>query len=692
MALVLKVGSFDFSPFLRVAHEDGMDPANPEYSEPQFGGSPAFGEGRRFAGESVDNRQHSYPLILKAKTSDALYQLVREIDAALVRGTEVEYRGGGASASTFFFLEAGRFDPEYQFWLDQSGRTRGTLHLWTQPRGNTGTTRQVVSEPAGSAAVMQFDATGIIGDRPALSNFEMRVGSAVASNGRVIAYGVHPHPSFNGLHSPTPGLAQAGATMRGASGAVGSQFLAIPVSPTTASGIAYTAFLTPPDAHVGRHRVLAIARSGLNVPLSIYGQDRFGAAIGATALATQTDVNKWQLLDLGEVQVPSRMPGQEPVPTQSVSLIVGGASGGQVNASPGFHLNRLVFLPLDAAAAVLGAPGLKAKDQVYFQDNFTRLTDYSSGLGAQPNAEAGGMWTKFAGYDAGPARSLEPIGQVRQILIPLASRSSGLGWGLPGPNASAFFALGSGQIRADLFGQVAVGLRSLGIGHAEPSAAASSYVVFYPKGRTNASSIVGGIGVKLQLGPSQFLNIVSASSNGATTVLASAGIASTLASGLFVGQEHKLAMRVLGGQMDVWLATGAFAPSPILSASAVDGAQAGWPALGLVQGGNVSVGVIGVRNVLVVSAASPPIDIAARESFRFESYPEKRVIQGNASVFKAERIRDHRGDLPQLPPTGSPAATGPAQIVALAGEIDNFIGNDGFDFIAAAREQFTYLR
>jgi hypothetical protein len=668
MALVLKVGEFDVSPFVRVAHEDGMDPADSEYSEPQFSGSPAFGEGQEFAGESVNNRLMPFPVIISAPNTDALYEQIREIDAELVKGNQVEFRSGGASQSTFFDLEAGRLDIEFEFWLDQAAKARGTLHLWTRPRGTTGTTRQVVSVAAGSAAVMQLPATGIIGDRPALANFEIRVGLAAASNGRIAAYAVHPHPSFNGLHSPTPGLAQPGAIMRGASGAVGSQFLAIPVSPTTASGVAYTAFLTPPDAHVGRHRVLAIGRSGLNVPLSIYAEDRFGAALGATALATQTDVNKWQVLDLGEVQVPSRMPGQEPVPTQSVSLVVGGASGALINASPAFHLDSLMFLPLDHSAGIMRTRGGQPP---ILKDSFATAEEgFDVPLEKVP-ADTGQVWSRTAGGQLFKRGRTIYLGFLSQHLA----------------GATAFYDVASGALYAD----VTVGAPlQLGPNVTSPSQASGIAIEIWAKRNPGLAS--AGVWARMMYGPSQTLQLLSG--NGSTaTVLASAGIASTLASGVYQGQAHLLTLRILGARADIWFATGPLPASPILSASNAVIGQLGNPALRVFNGGSQIGAPFSVNAPFAVAnSAATAVDIGAREWFRFESYPEKRVFQGNASVFRADRTRDHRGDLPRLPAVGSPMPTGPAQVVFLAGEIDNFVGNDGCDFVAAVREQFTYLR
>ena len=84
-------------------------------------------------------------------------------------------------------------------------------------------------------------------------------------------------------------------------------------------------------------------------------------------------------------------------------------------------------------------------------------------------------------------------------------------------------------------------------------------------------------------------------------------------------------------------------------------------------------------------------DIGARETFRFESHPEGRVYQGNASVFTADRLADYRGQFPKMAPVGSPMPTGPAHVVVLQGELDNIQGLDGPDVALTILERFRVL-
>ena len=345
-------------------------------------------------------------------------------------------------------------------------------------------------------------------------------------------------------------------------------------------------------------------------------------------------------------------------------------------------------MPLDYSAGIMRTRGAGGNSALY-SDSFARfnyggLAGYLS-LSALPAAETGGVnWSYIRGGISVGMAPINPWYAVNaQALFPCD-------WTSPGgakANSSGLYALASGVLNGDVMGELRTGLWGGASGDA-----ASAAITFFPKAQSNASTIIGGVGARLQLGPSQTLQIVSASANGATAVLASAGIASTLASGLYLGQAHTLAMRISGARMDVWLATGAFPASPILSASHANALQTGWPVLAMNSGGAVATGTIWADDVRLSSVAGGASDITQREWFRFESFPEERVVQGNASVFAAYRDGDHRGAGPKLPPVGSGAgATGPARVVVFAGAPDQVFGNDGADVTLRSIERFRFL-
>jgi hypothetical protein len=669
MPPVLRINDRDLSTYVRMQHGEGFDPANGEYSDPQFSGSPAFTEGAAFTSDAVGNRELTVPLILDASGGSSLRQLIGDINNELKSGSTVAFATDSADDLTYFDLERGRLDVEYQFFLVRANAVRAVLHLWTRPYGNTGTARLVASIISGTAA-MQLSATGIIGDVDALANIEVRVGSQVASGGRVVAYGVHSSASFNGIRGPSAPdfVAQSGATVRAYPTSLGSNALALPVSPTAASGVALTSYLTPPAGHTGRHRVLALARTRLDQPIAVYARDKDGARLGPTVLASVTDPSKWGLLDLGEVSVPYRDARQEAVPTQYVEVIAGGASGAAIVASPAFEVNRMIYLPLDKSAGILRTKGAAGNTALYF-DGFYRGLSADAGLDQYTTIETGNAnWRKTSGGMALSIYGL--IYPTDWMVMPI----------IPRVNATGFYSLASGAQNSD------VSVESVLLMNATYAAGPTSFAEVWPK-QLNASY---GFAARFIPGPSQCLQLMSYSAAG-VSVMASCGIPTTLASGIYQAQRHKMVVETRGGNMNVWLAT-APAGSPALSASHSEISGRGWPAVKMGCCSNVASGLLFLDSINVQSLSGSASDIGSRETFRFESYPENRTIQGNASIFIADRTANFRGNKPRIPAGGSPGASGAPQMVVLSGAIDNIAGNDVTDVTVRVVDQFKFLR
>jgi hypothetical protein len=666
--IVLRVNGRDLAPYVVAAPADSeFDPVDADRIEPQFSGAPAFAEGAAFTGDATDNREWTIPLVLDAADRAALHSLIRDINADLVQGAPVEFASDEADDSTFFSLETGRLDVHYQFMLTGvHNTTRAVLRLWTIPHGHTGTARTVASLAATGA--VEFPATGILGDIDALANIEVRVGSKVASNGRIVGYGVHRSASFAGIRGPSAPefVAQSGATVRGYSGAVGSQALAIPVSPTGASGVALTSFLAPPGGHVGRHRLFGVMRSRLNRPVTLYARDRFGAILGPTTAASQTDATKWGLVDLGEVQVPRG--GSEGIPTQYVELVGGGASGAAVVASPALEVNRLIYMPLGEAPGLLRTRGAGG-DSLLYADSFARFADLPVGnlLQTQPNAEIGdAAWAKTAG----------DLANSNDRMVPAASQNFTA-------NASAFYSLASGARHTDARAEVKTALSA-----GASAGVASSAIELWVK-QINASE---GMYARLDFTPSHALRIYSAT-GAATIVLASAVGASVAAaaSGFYAGNPLILGAQVLGDALTAFVGT-----SPVGAAS-VSVSNAfftfrGWPALKMNSGSNIPAAFLTADDFRYLGLSAGASDIAPRQWFRFESHPKNRAIQSNASVFTADREAEFRGNNPQAPPVGSPGASGPARAVVFSGDPDDFQGNDLLDVRVDATERWRFLR
>lgn len=672
--LRLAVNGYDLSTYLRSAHDEGFDPAASDYATPQFTGAAAFSDGQAGVGESFDNREIVIPLMLKADTTEGIHALIREINAELGRGSDVEMRMVGTEESTHFDVEGGRLEVDYQYWVARAAHLRATLRLWTRPFGHTGTSRPIASLQA--TAVAQIPATGVLGDVPALSEIEVRVGSRVASGGRVVGYGPHRSASFNAVRGPSAPdfVAQSGATVRGASGAIGSQYLALPVSPTTASGVALTSFLTPAEGHVGRHRVLAVARSRLDRPIALSAKDRFGAPLGPTAYASQVDGARWGLVDLGEIQVPERRAGQESVPTQYVEIRGGGASGNTINASPALEVNRLIYLPLDESPGVLRTQGAGVIDGLaanLLSESFTprspvSLANVRLELVSQKNTQ----WSRITADAIG----LSPYG------VGFAG-TYGLFAASPYPNASAFYSLASGRGLQNTKTVAQIVLTG--------SAAAASGGAIELWAKQRAPSLAG-FALRFVPGPSQTLQLLSYPGGAAPSVMASAGIASTLASGIYAGQPHQLILNADGGELSAYIGT---APvNPVLTASHADVTAAGCPALKLSNCSNIASGLLVIDSLAVYDLAVGASDMGPREWFRFESHPERRAFQGNASVFLSDHEAAFRGVHPRLPAVGSPGASGPAQLVVFSGDPTDFLGNDLLDVNVSVTEQFRFLR
>lgn len=329
MALTLKINGRDLSEFLRVAHGDGLEPASAESVEPQFTGSTAIGEGQSFVGDALGNVAMSFPLILNAADTDAMYQLIREIRSDLVKGNTVEYRSGGASQSTLFDMESGKLEPKFEFWLDQNARCHALLTVWRRPYGHTGTSR-VIASVAGTGMIT-VHATGIMGDAPAQAN--IRVWTALdaptqmAGNLGPVSYGVkYPVPSgFNPLFvasqiaADTTTIGTATSKVFAASGRIDNRYVSA-LQPSSARAVdaddvldtSAVSVTLPGETFKGRYRVLANvrwdARFGSKRPdmyvkfMPNLGDDLNPTFTGRLCPISNT-ATSWQLIDLGEVNV-----------------------------------------------------------------------------------------------------------------------------------------------------------------------------------------------------------------------------------------------------------------------------------------------------------------------------------------------------------------------------------------------------
>lgn len=365
MSVVLNVNGRDLAQYARPWAEDGFSMDPEAIDDPQFAGSPAFTEGLRFTEEASGNRHWQVPLVLDADSRAELHELVRDINGDLFRGAEVEFASDSADSSTFFDLEAGRLDVTYDYMLTAVNNiTRATLHLWTRPFGYSkpsgGTIRLVASAIA--SGPVEIPATGILGDVDARVNLRFRATPhMVVEDTPVVMYGVHRSASFIAvLHAASHLIDSVGnGTVIGASGAIASQYVGFPVSPTRSlSNLDQFAFHRPSPAAPyidERFRVFGVVRSRIAVPSAAGGalglrlRGRWEDVFTPTVLATHS--TEFGLYDFGEVTFPNAI---EPADQDRLKLdwISGGASGASIIASPGLHVQALIYLPLGYNAGI----------------------------------------------------------------------------------------------------------------------------------------------------------------------------------------------------------------------------------------------------------------------------------------------------------------------------------------------------
>ncbi len=174
--LLLKLGALDLSEYVGMQKDDGFDPVDVDYTEPQFSSSP-LREGAQLVGHTVGLREMAWPLKLSAPSKDALHATVVELNREHRSGeTRVEWRDKGATVSTFYEAEAVRFEPDFHYWRGQANRLNGVLRVWVQPYGHTGAERLIASgvSTTGPGAIGNHVAVATIppgtvaGDVPAL--------------------------------------------------------------------------------------------------------------------------------------------------------------------------------------------------------------------------------------------------------------------------------------------------------------------------------------------------------------------------------------------------------------------------------------------------------------------------------------------------------------------------------------------
>lgn len=359
----------DLTAYNRLAHGDGHEPASADSFDPQFTGPSALGEGQSFVGNSLGNVAMSFPLILDAANTDALYQLIRDIRTDLVKGNTVEYRSGGASQSTFFDMESGKLEPNFEFWLDQNARCRAQLTIWRRPYGHTGTSRVIAS--AAGTGPMTVTATGVLGDVDAKANLTVRRASASGGIGQgAVVFGVkYPVPSgfnpiWNASRIAAETLFPVGTTVSAtslASGRISNSFRAVlPIGSAMALGTwtAQPIFLpVSKQTYAGRYRMLVNIRN--RIALATYANRieavPFVDGLELPARRSLATAQNWAAFDLGEITIPSVGA------TSTFGVNIWGVNTaspvGSIVATYPIQVDGVSLIPVDINAGIANATG-----------------------------------------------------------------------------------------------------------------------------------------------------------------------------------------------------------------------------------------------------------------------------------------------------------------------------------------------
>lgn len=359
-----KLGTLDLSSYCRMNPEDKLDPYGQPWLQPAFTETP-FADGQPLISTTVGNREQMWNLFLNEPSKDQLHALIQKINvAANQRPLQVEWQDDGASKPTFFDVAFLRFEPDFNFRRSQKGYAAGVLHIWVSGYGHTGTVR-VAGTAAGTGVFLSVPIGSVAGDAPALLDTTITAGAVVPVFGRIVALAPITNPSYSAL-IPAASLleAQPGATLVGASGAQGSQYLGLPISPTGgASGVACKVPLQNPTIMGGDNRILAVVRSGIQGGVGIHAVDPYGNTMGATAVASMTA--GWGIVDLGVCRLPTvGFPTRPELSLVAGALWGSGAAGPVVLASPAaLAVNEIICLPDKNLVLVLEqAPGLFSSD------------------------------------------------------------------------------------------------------------------------------------------------------------------------------------------------------------------------------------------------------------------------------------------------------------------------------------------
>lgn len=371
MANTLKLGSLDLSQYIRLAPGDGYSPAGGGvWLEPGFQDSP-LSEGQTLAGISAANKELAVPLYLKADTKGALHNLIEQINNALqAPGTQVEWRDDQASDSTYYTLQFGRLEDDFNYRRAQHNVLGALLRLYVAPYGSTGTSRVIATAAASAPVALVLIPSAIDGDAPAQLGVNVTAGNSQPYGGRMVAISAIPHPSYA---VDFPAASMTGGALNGEPYAPGSQVRSVFA---TVGRDSLSVTLPIPSVYGGLNRVFAVFRSAplysdaTQPALSL--TNIAGDAAGPTVIASGNG-RDWQLADLGAFRVASQYAG----PSQYTLKL-------RVGEQYDLSVARVVILPDDKTSYAIDTP-LKQRVGAALGWDYNAYTDwFNNGTGGLP--------------------------------------------------------------------------------------------------------------------------------------------------------------------------------------------------------------------------------------------------------------------------------------------------------------------
>lgn len=363
-SFTLKLGSFDLTPYCRMNPDDGFDPMG-DPIQPAFGDTP-MGDGQPLLNIQAGNKDFVIPLHLKAADKNTVNGLVRTLRETIdAKPVMLEWADVGATASTFFDVEWGKFNVEYNFRRAGYNYVSGTLHVYVRPYGHTGTTRIVGTFNQNGNQIgktLTIPAASIQGDLAPLLDVKVwRSAGSVPTIGELTdtltIISKLPSPSYQAIFKAVSGdFNQAffpigGPTIVAASQGVGSQ----------SSQIKYTSFptlanaqgmcnleLTPLSAYAGRNRIFALVN-----PVTAFSNWYVSAIThnvpqsSDIATVVASSAAGYYLVDLGTFDVPTS--STIPVPTTGEVFVTAfPATAATPTQTIKFELTEVLILPEDS--------------------------------------------------------------------------------------------------------------------------------------------------------------------------------------------------------------------------------------------------------------------------------------------------------------------------------------------------------